>query len=111
LNHYFVSSRRRHTMSKRDWSSDVCSSDLMGSEGIDGLQLEGTDLRGNHRVFLCLVRHLGVRNTDISHHLHIGVMLRENLSHQGRSEERRVGKDCTLRRPPALEQQTNSNKQ
>src|SRR5699024_11642549 len=23
------SSRRRHTISKRDWSSDVCSSDLM----------------------------------------------------------------------------------
>src|SRR5699024_12122118 len=25
---YFCSSRRRHTRSKRDWSSDVCSSDL-----------------------------------------------------------------------------------
>src|SRR5207249_8713200 len=25
---FFLSSRRRHTMSKRDWSSDVCSSDL-----------------------------------------------------------------------------------
>src|SRR5699024_11968972 len=26
--YYFFSSRRRHTRSKRDWSSDVCSSDL-----------------------------------------------------------------------------------
>src|SRR5699024_1560993 len=26
--HLFFSSRRRHTRSKRDWSSDVCSSDL-----------------------------------------------------------------------------------
>src|SRR5699024_2248478 len=26
---FFFSSRRRHTSSKRDWSSDVCSSDLM----------------------------------------------------------------------------------
>src|SRR5699024_11873075 len=26
---YFSSSRRRHTRSKRDWSSDVCSSDLL----------------------------------------------------------------------------------
>src|SRR5699024_3427896 len=26
----FFSSRRRHTRSKRDWSSDVCSSDLKG---------------------------------------------------------------------------------
>src|SRR5437868_7289719 len=25
---FFFSSRRRHTSSKRDWSSDVCSSDL-----------------------------------------------------------------------------------
>src|SRR5699024_11774695 len=29
---FFFSSRRRHTRSKRDWSSDVCSSDLSGSE-------------------------------------------------------------------------------
>src|SRR5207249_9233700 len=28
---FFFSSRRRHTRSKRDWSSDVCSSDLAGS--------------------------------------------------------------------------------
>src|SRR5437868_14657588 len=27
---FFFSSRRRHTRSKRDWSSDVCSSDLLG---------------------------------------------------------------------------------
>src|SRR5438067_7591866 len=26
---FFFSSRRRHTMSNRDWSSDVCSSDLL----------------------------------------------------------------------------------
>src|SRR5699024_11388744 len=31
---YFVfSSRRRHTSSKRDWSSDVCSSDLEEGRG------------------------------------------------------------------------------
>src|SRR6266513_3621048 len=29
---FFFSSRRRHTRSKRDWSSDVCSSDL-GEDG------------------------------------------------------------------------------
>src|SRR5699024_12178898 len=28
LTFVFFSSRRRHTRSKRDWSSDVCSSDL-----------------------------------------------------------------------------------
>src|SRR5699024_11822782 len=30
---FFFSSRRRHTRSKRDWSSDVCSSDLDENEG------------------------------------------------------------------------------
>src|SRR5690606_39948988 len=28
---FFLSSRRRHTMFSRDWSSDVCSSDLSNS--------------------------------------------------------------------------------
>src|SRR5438067_4340707 len=28
---FFFSSRRRHTRSKRDWSSDVCSSDLQSA--------------------------------------------------------------------------------
>src|SRR5699024_4313919 len=32
---FFFSSRRRHTRSKRDWSSDVCSSDLGLAVGID----------------------------------------------------------------------------
>src|SRR2546428_6621297 len=30
---FFFSSRRRHTRSDRDWSSDVCSSDLIGARG------------------------------------------------------------------------------
>src|SRR5699024_3344802 len=30
------SSRRRHTRSKRDWSSDVCSSDLEAGAGVPG---------------------------------------------------------------------------
>src|SRR5699024_12054343 len=31
---FFFSSRRRHTRSKRDWSSDVCSSDLAPTQAI-----------------------------------------------------------------------------
>src|SRR5207249_8850094 len=44
---FFFSSRRRHTRSKRDWSSDVCSSDLeAGAAAVivsnhGGRQLEG----------------------------------------------------------------------
>src|SRR5256884_7278318 len=33
---FFFSSRRRHTRCSRDWSSDVCSSDLLGSFSRDG---------------------------------------------------------------------------
>src|SRR6267378_7993282 len=33
---FFFSSRRRHTRSLRDWSSDVCSSDLGGQVGPRG---------------------------------------------------------------------------
>src|SRR5699024_6173897 len=33
---FFFSSRRRHTRSKRDWSSDVCSSDLLFPEFAEG---------------------------------------------------------------------------
>src|SRR6266496_3106897 len=47
---FFFSSRRRHTRSLRDWSSDVCSSDLgsivrfVGSDSID--RLVGSGPRG-----------------------------------------------------------------
>src|SRR5437868_3578041 len=40
---FFFSSRRRHTRSKRDWSSDVCSSDLH-------LETHVTDLRADRRI-------------------------------------------------------------
>src|SRR2546422_2317144 len=32
---FFFSSRRRHTICSRDWSSDVCSSDLKNTLGDD----------------------------------------------------------------------------
>src|SRR5699024_4981552 len=35
----FLSSRRRHTRSKRDWSSDVCSSDLTCDKNISKFSL------------------------------------------------------------------------
>src|SRR5207249_8756021 len=37
---FFFSSRRRHTRSKRDWSSDVCSSDLRDAR-VDALLYRG----------------------------------------------------------------------
>src|SRR3990172_10241675 len=37
---FFFSSRRRHTRCSRDWSSDVCSSDLVDGDGLPALGAE-----------------------------------------------------------------------
>src|SRR5690606_4334248 len=61
---FFFSSRRRHTRFSRDWSSDVCSSDLAGIHGWGGRRGPGArepecqpgtvdDRRGAGRVALC----------------------------------------------------------
>src|SRR5699024_10103895 len=44
---FFVSSRRRHTRSKRDWSSDVCSSDLENYEEAFLDELRAFSFTGN----------------------------------------------------------------
>src|SRR6266496_2259948 len=41
---FFFSSRRRHTRSLRDWSSDVCSSDLQEDDAVDLVHLDELDL-------------------------------------------------------------------
>src|SRR5437868_14864557 len=71
---FFFSSRRRHTRSKRDWSSDVCSSDL--SAGRRGAHL-GTPDQG--------------RGRDAAR------LLSNRFAARRRSEERRVGKECRSR--------------
>src|SRR5438132_9835243 len=49
---FFFSSRRRHTRSLCDWSSDVCSSDLFGTERINATsQLASWDGKLVGRVF------------------------------------------------------------
>src|SRR5207249_9286178 len=89
---FFFSSRRRHTRSKRDWSSDVCSSDLE-REGADLLrlpvleQIEVVGRQVHHRI-TARVGDEGV-NLDVVH-LH-------PEGHGRRSEERRVGKECRYR--------------
>src|SRR5882672_12019964 len=66
---FFFSSRRRHTRSLCDWSSDVCSSDLQ-----ETLKFRDGDW-------------LNLRPQTID---------REPVN-PGRSEERRVGKECRSR--------------
>src|SRR2546421_7005194 len=52
---FFFSSRRRHTRSDRDWSSDVCSSDLVvqqlqGCSGYAGSSLPLDDVAQNLEI-------------------------------------------------------------
>src|SRR2546421_7544525 len=95
---FFFSSRRRHTRSDRDWSSDVCSSDLL-------LALDAAaDRRAAQAELLHAVLELA--------HGEIRVLQRDaregdkTLAVVGadlgelRSEERRVGKECRSRWSP-----------
>src|SRR2546422_8885092 len=77
---FFFSSRRRHTRCSRDWSSDVCSSDL-GSRPTDSLRW--SRMRP-------AVRRCGKRGTPSP----------PPTSTRWRSEERRVGEEGRSRWSP-----------
>src|SRR2546422_9455874 len=42
MSFFFFSSRRRHTRCSRDWSSDVCSSDLLNGEHAGSVERDAT---------------------------------------------------------------------
>src|SRR5206468_7546197 len=94
---FFFSSRRRHTSSDRDWSSDVCSSDLT----MVGAFAEGNVLQVllvSVIVGSTLVA-LGSRARAVIELLEIGSeMLFRAVAIvmwvAPRSEERRVGEEC-----------------
>src|SRR2546421_3185093 len=93
---FFFSSRRRHTRSDRDWSSDVCSSDL---ERVVAFQksIEPAQYR-QLLVLRILVRTFGDEQTNVRARAVKSV----NIAHPlvQRSEERRVGKECRSRWSP-----------
>src|SRR5207249_5587598 len=93
------SSRRRHTRSKRDWSSDVCSSDLAlmaKSEEIQQSDLP-LELTAAKEWLAALDRLLPAKSpldatlTAIERHLVHRALAQSNGVQ--RSEERRVGKE------------------
>src|SRR2546422_7947018 len=53
---FFFSSRRRHTRCSRDWSSDVCSSDLEKLRTLSALSGLITSARDTQEVFKALAR-------------------------------------------------------
>src|SRR5690606_41046802 len=100
------SSRRRHTRFSRDWSSDVCSSDLevKTEDELAGIFQIDT-LKSNPKIGKYESLYVGYskeyRKTSSSGGLatYFLAELFENKIVE-RSEERRVGKECRNRRGP-----------
>src|SRR3712207_6848910 len=96
---FFFSSRRRHTRYWRDWSSDVCSSDL-ADHLTSCLWLPPSDVeeKGRHRN---RSRHPApLRKYDPGRGLCAPGWSLARLYRSFRSEERRVGKECRSRWSP-----------
>src|SRR5439155_11718517 len=94
---FFFSSRRRHTRWPRDWSSDVCSSDLT-SHGLvrDAKGNFWFDINPGRRSLGFLdtaTQKIAVYETPASMSPVGGAVTMD----VDRSEERRVGKECRCR--------------
>src|SRR5688572_31818341 len=92
---FFFSSRRRHTRFDCDWSSDVCSSDLLVVEE-HTLLAEAFFMRKPEENEGGTYRFLLERNAR-TYGVHFSV---DALGDVFRSEERRVGKECRSRWSP-----------
>src|SRR5690606_39923213 len=91
---FFFSSRRRHTRFSRDWSSDVCSSDLSGREPVlEGLNLDEIGIEYD-RNGIKVNDHF---ETNIEGIYAIGDVIGGIMLAHVRSEERRVGKESRSR--------------
>src|SRR5699024_11944837 len=94
----FFSSRRRHTRSKRDWSSDVCSSDL--NQGLDRLQTRCCGMKNSRFKDIVIASEVlqdGVFDLIEAGKVKFAYATAFSLSEERvatRSEERRVGKEC-----------------
>src|SRR5207249_8004954 len=88
---FFFSSRRRHTRSKRDWSSDVCSSDLRSC--FESARAAGSTRRPFLTWMFIVSRASSVSAAgQYAHDRHA-----DRDAEGDRSEERRVGKECRCR--------------
>src|SRR3712207_8918698 len=94
--HFFFSSRRRHTRYWRDWSSDVCSSDLSQ----DNTTLSSHQDSGEDRISPISVPRIRPlsRRGEIQYPEIWDLNQASKLT--SRSEESRVGKECRSRWSP-----------
>src|SRR3712207_6910036 len=95
---FFFSSRRRHTRYWRDWSSDVCSSDLAPDPVVEPRAREDAVTQSDARLF-GRDEAAGLREQDDQSGLpQVGGLAAHVRAR--RSEERRVGKECRSRWSP-----------
>src|SRR5699024_12207636 len=95
---FFFSSRRRHTRSKRDWSSDVCSSDLVRKVFILFPRVLSFFTLYNNTLEYMDYFAKKITNfymTGFLKHYFMYIFLFFIFILGGRSEERRVGNDCS----------------
>src|SRR5205814_6606968 len=92
---FFFSSRRRHTRCLSDWSSDVCSSDLV-THFVAGLGTSGTFIGAGRalRAFNPAIKLISFQPDSPFHGLEGLKHMASALVPKIRSEERRVGKEC-----------------
>src|SRR3712207_8746120 len=96
----FLSSRRRHTRYWRDWSSDVCSSDLIRKVA-EPFGLEANLVNVLSECKKAVVVSVPTRMDDGSVEVFQGYRVTHNVARgPSRSEERRVGQACRSRWPP-----------
>src|SRR5689334_25445187 len=88
---FFFSSRRRHTRWNCDWSSDVCSSDLMTPRAPSP-------------------NHCASPSQESSHHARSASCCQSIKMYELRSEERRVGKECRSRWSPAQQKKNDERR-
>src|SRR2546426_4934985 len=109
---FFFSSRRRHTRLQGDWSSDVCSSEiirrhtrLQGDWSSDVCSSDLSRDEGRHeqqpdRTFHSLTNFVQVVLGILRANVVTTLLDSSRPSPRDRSEERRVGKECRSRWSP-----------
>src|SRR5690606_40298565 len=97
---FFFSSRRRHTSFSRDWSSDVCSSDLPPEPATTTLAKTSDPLVARVAPSLVMVHFdmpYSVSGITDRHYYGTGLIVDAQRGLVARSEERRVGKEGRAR--------------
>src|SRR5690554_6958462 len=93
---FFFSSRRRHTRCGRDWSSDVCSSDLGSLIPLHKNYIQQRHVYAQARYLVLTGWKAPAAGGPSTQQLTPAQRGQDQVARQ-RSEERRVGKECRSR--------------